>query len=563
MGNNKLAHYQAWSDAWLRIEPSPLPLEECLAIIQEQGPQWLQGTDGTAESAKEQMEVVVACFKTAAKARAIKLGGEVPPSQDAWDVLSESYDARVPCDCAGLFPVPATLAAADLAACGCRSIERMMIEAEQANRHEREWNRSDFFSAQGLIAATSELALCHGDIQAPPVSCRGGHAQGDWPEVQAPDRKPNPEVDLDEETYNSLFPTQERIRLSADAKHFYAIASGASLVDLGIQRAIMDSGNDVLIGDYCEAATEEGLAFLQKVGAAAFAFLKVCVFAESMTEWSFNQLVAQTIQFRVIGYYRDHAHSRRPKGVYGSRMTGWGVHRHIDLGITVGIVSAGMATGTTMTEAEYHELIETLALINDLVDFRGDTWRNQRENVVLRGTHSPDDADADPESCLCTYLDTLVARLITGATALIRRGKIFALNIMCFCNWSLMGSGHKIYEILDGVAAASASRAGDTRTAPPPPRCPYPRSQADASCYAQLLAALEPYGTLGSAGPGARETRKSLQLSYARYREAPDTHIHWLADVVRALLHPDILRQLVDVVHYPWSGELGNVGYCA
>jgi hypothetical protein len=37
----------------------------------------------------------------------------------------------------------------------------------------------------------------------------------------------------------------------------------------------------------------------------------------------------------------------------------------------------------------------------------------------------------------------------------------------------------------------------------------------------------------------------------------------WLADIVRVVLHPDNLRRLVDVVHLPWNGELGDVDYRA
>lgn len=198
--------------------------------------------------------------------------------------------------------------------------------------------------------------------------------------------------------------------------------------------AIADSGNDILIGDYCDAATEDCLVALRKTGAAAFSFLKLCVYAQLMTEGQFNELVAQTIQFRVISYWRDHALSRRPQGVYGSRMTGIEVHRHIDLGMAVGIVSASMATNQTMTSKQYDEIVITTTLINDLVDFRGDTWRNQRENVVLRGVRG----------CLCVYLDGLLSECIGGAAIMIGRGKIFALLITCFCNWMMMSSGHKL-----------------------------------------------------------------------------------------------------------------------
>lgn len=387
----------------------------------------------------------------------------------------------------------------------------------------------------------SELALCHADTEPSPMSCRGekeGSMQ--WPEVRAPDRKPNHDVDLDEKTYRSFFPTSEHIRLSADAKYFFAVATGASLVDPGIQMAIADSGNDILIADYCDAATKDSLTSLQKEGAAAFSFLKLCVYAGRMTDWQFDLLVAQVIQFRVIGHWRDHAVSRLPRGVYGSRMNAIADHRHVDLGIAVGIVSASLATGETMTSDGYFDLIDTLILFNDLVDFRGDTWRNQRENVVLRGVRG----------CLCAYLDNLLSRCIRGAAALIRRGDNFAFNVMAFCNWMLLGSGHKVYEIFRGTSPIGTNHP-----------CHY--NSKDDGAYEDLLESLESCPTLGKQGPRVTMKRKDLQTLYAKHRLSSESHILWLADVVRVVLNPDNLRQLVDVVHHPWVGELGDINYCA
>lgn len=421
---SKLAHYKFWTAAWLTIEPSKLPPAECLDIITREGPKWLHAPDAGIVDFMNHVNRIVACFKTAAKARLVHLGGRVPPSCDECDVLSENYDARVKCWCSGLFPVRTTLDATKLKACGCKAIERMIGEGEFVSAREDEWNSSELFSSSGLSSAMEELALCHGDIEKPPATCRGRQDQLGWPEVQAPDRKPSVTDDLDEMTYTSLYPTHERIRLSADAKHFFAVASGMSLVDPGIQAAIMDSGNDILIGDYCDAAAEDCLASLQKLGAAAFAFLKLCVYANLMNDWQFDHLVAQVIQFRIIGYWRDHALPHRPQGVYGSRMTARGSHRHIDLGMVVGIVSAALATGQTVTPSDYHAIVDTSVLINDLVDFRGDTWRNQRENVVLRGLRGS----------LCSYLDGMLCKCISGAAAMVRRGNIFAFLVMCFCN---------------------------------------------------------------------------------------------------------------------------------
>jgi hypothetical protein len=296
---SKMNNYRAWIEAWRTVAPSELPLEHCLASISEEGPRWLRDLDGATLENRGRLQDIVACFKAAAKARAILLGGKIPPSCDACDVLSETYDARVDCDCPGLSPVPDNLDATKLGFCGCKAIERMMAEGQSVNSKENEWNSSTFFSAQGLTSAMVELAMCHADSQDPPLAC---YRTTEWPEVRAPDRKPTSDNDLDDETYHDLFPTSERIRLSADAKHFFAIASGASLVDLGIMMAIADSGNDILIGDYCDAATDDCLAALQKEGAAGFSFLKICVYAGLMSDWQFDHLVAQIIQFRIISY---------------------------------------------------------------------------------------------------------------------------------------------------------------------------------------------------------------------------------------------------------------------
>jgi hypothetical protein len=534
---DKLAHYNAWTEAWSTVQPSGLPSQECLDIIKKEGPQWLCEVNGTAPAAIDDMRRLVACFKTAAKAHLILFGGNVPPTHELCDVLSESYDPRTECDCSGLFPVSSTLDIAALKSCPCRSIQRMIQEGEVANKHEHEWNTSTLFTSEDMASAMIELSLSNADMQSAPCSCS---KELDWPEVRAPDRKPDPDIDLDDRTYSSLYPTSERIRLSADAKHFFAVSSGASLVDPGILMALADSGNDILIADYCEAASASSLLALQQTGAAAFAFLKLCVYAGMMSESQLNDQVAQTVHFRVIGYWRDHALSRRSSGVYGSRMTGVDVHRYIDLGTAVGVIAASLATGQSMSAEDYHDTVKTTALINDLVDFRGDTWRNQRENVVLRGVRG----------CLCSYMDGLLLDCVGGAAALVRRGLVFALNIMNFCNWMLLSSGHKVYELLHG-----------TRVSGSEPPCQY-RSE-ESGVHEDLLAALEIYGTLGEGGPKLATKRRDLQLLYSVHRQDPETHIRWLADPVRLMLHPKTLRRLVDVVHYQWTGEIGDAGYCA
>ena len=541
--SDKLAHYHAWTEAWLSTQPSGLPPHECLRVIENEGPQWLRGSNSITPASSEHMQKIVACFKTAAKARLILLGGDVPPTYDGCNVLSESYNAQVDCECSGLYPVSGDLNITALRSCSCKAVQRMIAEGETANSRENEWNTSELFSSADLTSAMLELSLSNADIQSSPHSCSGTkHDKPNWPKVRAPDRKPDPAIDLDEQTYTSLYPTSERIRLSADAKHFFAIASGASLVDPGIQTALADSGNDILIADYCDAASKDSLIALQKTGAAAFAFLKLCVYTGMMNNTQFNLLVAQTIQFRVIGFYRDHAASRRPQGVYGSRMTGIEAQRYVDLGSIIGVVCASLATGgESMTHDDYRDTVKVTALINDLVDFRGDTWRNQRENVVLRGVRG----------CLCVYLDGLVGDCIGGAAGLVGRGKVFALNVMAFCNWMTMSSGHKVHELLRGT--------GSVGTTDLP--CRY--ESEESGVYEELCSALEIYGTLGEGGPKLTMKRRDLQLLYSVYRQDPETHIRWLADAVRLMLHPKTLRRLVDVVHYQWTGEIGDAGYCA
>jgi hypothetical protein len=484
---NRLAHYHAWRAAWLTVEPSTLSAEKCLRNITKDGPLWLRGTNANDAGCSKRLSGLVSSFKTAAKARKIPLGGKVPPSCDECDVLFGSFNARVQCGCSGLYPVSNARSATDPESCGCKAIERMMAEGALVSGKEDEGNSSILFTSSNLSSAMVELALCHADTQPTPSSCCGEEGKPHWPEVQAPDRKPHPENDLSNEVYNSLFPTHERIRLSADAKHFFAIASAASLVDPGIQLAIADSGNDILIGDYCDAATDDCLRSLQAVGASGFSFLKLCVYAGLMTDWQSDHLVAQIIHFRVISYWRDHALSRRPRGVYGTRMTGFDVHRQIDLGMVVGIVSASMATGQEISMEDYKELVATTVLINDLLDFRGDAWRKQRENVVLRGVRGS----------LCTYLDGLISQVVRGAATTIRRGKIFALVNMCFCNWMLMSSGHKIYELLHQTKMVAEN-----------PLCTY-ESKGNGA-YEGLLETFEPYGTLGESGPHVDMTRSEL-----------------------------------------------------
>lgn len=138
------------------------------------------------------------------------------------------------------------------------------------------------------------------DIQPIPDTCQGSGITNPIPEIRAPDREPNPDCDSDSTVYDSLFPAINKIKLCSDAKYFFAIACGGSLVDGGLLRAIADAGNHPLIGDYCEAADEETMNFLQQESAAAAAFLKLCSFTEVVSRSLFNNLVAFLIQSRVL-----------------------------------------------------------------------------------------------------------------------------------------------------------------------------------------------------------------------------------------------------------------------
>lgn len=160
---SKMEHYLAWIEAYRTASPSDLPAEDCLAFVKEEGPQWLSRADDATIG--NRLHDIASCFKVAAKARVILLGGKVPPSCDSRDVLSENYDARVDCpyDCPGLSQVSNEMDTDQLKACGCKAIERMINEGQIVNSKEEEWNTSTFFSSQGLSLAVEELAMCHTD----------------------------------------------------------------------------------------------------------------------------------------------------------------------------------------------------------------------------------------------------------------------------------------------------------------------------------------------------------------------------------------------------------------
>jgi hypothetical protein len=397
-----------------------------------------------------------------------------------------------------------------------------------------EWNGHGLFTVKKLKTAVEELTLCNSGINESLTNC----SRTSFTPISAPDRRPSTTCDSDPDVYNKLFPTFENIKLCADAKYFHAMACGGTLVDEGLLHAIADAGNDVLIGDYCEAATDEALLLLQQIGAAAVAFLKACNLAGLVSDWQLDVLVAAHIQFRVLGYYRNHAVPRLPAGLYGSRMTGITIHRHIDIANTVGVVAASLATGEQLDEAEYMQLSYGTTLVNDLVDFRSDAMRKQRENPVLRGLHGS----------ICEYLHQKMLDCLINVRTLIQSKRLLAMVTMAFCNWCVMASHHKLHEVYHGVVQDITHK-----------KCNYDGLEEQ---YELLLDALRPYGSMGSAGPHFGMKRRELDQLYSHYKQAPEIHQAWLADTVRILLQPTTFRRIVDVVHYPWVGDTGEAEYC-
>ncbi|KAJ5899605.1 hypothetical protein N7495_004349 [Penicillium taxi] len=535
--NTRLSVYLKWVDSWLlpfdndlTSNDDILPFDEIITMFRDENIHKLLD--------QHTLDQAVTSFKRKLQTKDIILGGSVPPSCDETNVLSQNYDPRTNCNCTGLYPPPLGVSIESLVQLSkCEAIGKMMKAAEVVNKHGEEWNIRDLFSAKKLEDAMLELALANSDQIPLPNTCFGTFDR--VPKLQAPDRRPNPHCDTGITAYNQLYPTHEQVKLCADAKYFFAMACGAGFLDDGLQRAIADSGNDVLIGDYCEAADEKTLSLLQGVGGAAMAFLKFCNLAGILTDWQFDNLVASTIQFRVLGYFRDHAQPRIPAGTYGSRMTGMNVHRHIDVAIYIGIMAASIATGEEISEKDYMELAEVCSLINDLIDFRSDTMRKQRENTVLRGIRG----------CLCQYLDGIIADCLEKVYRAVKSSRISAMVVMSFCNWAVMASHHKLFELVLEVHEVEDY-----------PKCEY--ASLSGSKYQDFLEILEGYGTIGDEKPQITRPRKEMDISYHLYRSSPKSHLAWLADSTRSLMDPENLRKILDVVHFEWRGQIGDVEYC-
>ncbi|KAJ5201518.1 uncharacterized protein N7498_006181 [Penicillium cinerascens] len=532
-----LALYLAWVEAWCSVREAQATSPVLTSMTLDEVCQIFREKD-TRLPSLETIESAVIVFREQFKQGRITLGGSRPPSNNQINLLSENYDPRTPCECCGIGPTCAsfdtdfeTLAQN----CRCNAIQKMLELVRLIGDKPDQWNGHGILTQQALEKAAVELALSNTEWQKP-IDCHPGSCKS-LPNVFAPDRRPNPHCDTPADVHHAMYPTFEHIKLCADAKYYYSIACGGSLCDEGISRALADMGNDILIADYCEAANEEKIALLQKTGAAAVSFLRLCNMAGFIADWQFNVVAASVLQFRATGYYRDHAHPRLPQGLFGSRQTGNSVHRHIDLGFMVEIVCSSLGTGETFDKHVYFDIVEACALLNDLVDFRSDTTRRQRENIVLRGIRKS----------VCRSLNDQIYRCYQKVLVNVRKQKVSALVIMAFCNWCILGSHHKIFELLRGFTVN-----------PENPPCKYDGLEL----YDQLVEALIPYGTLREHGPRLDMTRADLDKLYCLYRADSETHIAWLADSTRILLDPRHCRPIVDAIHFEWNGSIGDLNYC-
>jgi hypothetical protein len=289
--NTRLQVYLAWVEIWFQTSTNedqnegtpPLSVDEIGLLFQDSNIETLLDP--------ARLRDVVTSFRQSFNKGEITLGGELPPSCAETNLISEKYDPRSDCTCDGISPMSA-IKDTDLTKSGtCRAIEKMFLAKDSVTERPKEWNGHGLFTVEKLKAAVEELTFCNLEIQPSPNICSGANISS-IPMIKAPDRRPSPKCDSTPEVYNLLYPTLEKVKLCADAKYFHPMACGGSLVDEGILHAIADAGNDVMIGDYCEAATEDILSLLQKNGAAAVAFLKACNLAGIVSDWQMDILAA-------------------------------------------------------------------------------------------------------------------------------------------------------------------------------------------------------------------------------------------------------------------------------
>ncbi|KAK5789822.1 hypothetical protein VI817_008945 [Penicillium citrinum] len=537
--------YLAWTNAWIEVLNYP-EKDDTVLSLQEQIRSFIKATS-TSIPDYASIKRVAFSFQRCLRNGEIPLGGTAAPSCAETDLTSGKYNPGSKCSCQGLFPIPENADIfAVLAQTNCTSIRKTIKALQAVTERENEWSSESWYTPAALKLAVDELILANSDIQPPPDTCQGPASDTLIPPVLAPDRRPNMGIDSHQDVHRQLYPLAEGIKFCVDAKSYFVLGAVPSdpAYD-GIARAIADSGNDILIGDYCEVADEAALKLLQQTGAAAIAFLKLCVLTGSFSAWAFDNLMSSILHFRVVGYYRDHArdHNRVPSGIYGSRMTAITAHRSVDTGLFVAVAAASLATGQKVDVSDKDTLIEACTLINDLIDLRSDTARRQRENVVLRGVRGN----------LCEYLDSLIGLCLEISATAIRKNKTSALVVMAYCNWAVMGSHHKLFELSTQVSEVAKPM---ERTP-----CLY-HSVDDRRQYQRLIAALAPFGTLGRDGPHVSRTRVELDIGFGICRLSEKEHLAWLADITRSLLEPQTMRRIVDMVHYTWTGSVGDANYC-
>lgn len=478
----------------------------------------------------------VAKFQQDAKSRSISIGGEVAPTCDDTDLLSAKFDPRVECDCDGLDPTEEKILlceAKEFAGSKCKAVEAMWKKADTVIDKGREWNGHGIYTAETLLEGVQELTLINTNLQPPAKTCFSTTVDV----IEAPDRRRNDQVDSTKDVFSKGFPTFEDLKMSADAKWFVGIASGVSKCDAGISRAMADAANDIIVGDYCEAADPGTMKILQDTGVAAFAFLKLCQMAGVIDDWHLDVLAAGSVHFRVLSYYRDHARPRLSKAFYGSNLSSLEAQRHTDLGIASPIVIASMASGQKLSGQEYRKLCRACVFLNDIFDIRSDATRVQRENPTIRGVREN----------VCEYLSGMMIECIKLVTSLVSPNTVAGLVVLGFTNWGLLASHHKAYEIVTGVKQVEGVEL-----------CDYGGMEE----YSNLLAVLEPLGTTEGTLPDIRMKRAELELRYSKARLSYETHLAWLADTARSLLHPHNFRRIIDVAHFKWDGCAGDVGYC-
>ncbi|KAI1845069.1 hypothetical protein JX266_008862 [Neoarthrinium moseri] len=524
-----LPAYLEWVNAWLGSEKLATSTQDI--VLGETAAKVIHG-----DADMQLLHDTAAKIQNDAKFRTISIGNAAPPSCDDNNVLLSNFDPRVDCACKGLSPTESNISSVDAraySAGGCRAIDRMWQSAEKVMERSQEWDGHGIFTMETLREAVQELTLINTSMRPPAKTCYSKSIN----KVTAPDRRRCTQVDSPNAVYMYEFPTFEGVKLCSDAKHFFSIACGISVCDEGISRAVSDAANDILIGDYAEAADQHTLEILQRTGAAAFAFLELCYIAGYLEGWHLDVLVACTVQFRVLSYYRDHTRPSLPDTVFGSRMSRLESHRMIDIGIAPPIIVASLVSAQKIDAQQYRDLCRTSVLLNDLIDIRSDAARKQRKNPVLRGMSQN----------MCEYLGGQMRECISSVARMVETGMLTALVTLGFCNWMLMASHHKVHENIVGVEEFASIGC-----------CDYGGREE----YRKLLTVLEPLGTSTDVAPDVRMTRANLEQLYCRSRLSSETHLAWLADAARTLLNPYNMRRMVDIGHFRWVGNVGDVEYC-